>query len=82
MPYDAEPDPPRGGWLPEPRRQGTWPLPQPDSWWGRKVRTSDGRMGRSESNPDPRGPYFLIFVRYDDGSGEWHRQSTLEALRD
>ncbi len=47
------------------------------SWWGRMVMTSDGRIGRSESNPDPEGPYFLVFVRFEDGEGEWFRQSTL-----
>lgn len=83
MPLDDVTWPPSsssGGWLPEPRRQGTWPLPRPDPWWGRMVRTQDGRVGRSESNPDPGGPYFLIHVRFGDGRAEWFRQATLMRL--
>jgi len=80
MPLDVSylpPRPPREGLLPEPRRQGTWPHPHRDSWWGRTVRTQDGRVGVSESNPDPAGPYFLVYVRFADGRGEWFRQATL-----
>lgn len=81
MPFDIVPPRPSShGLLPEPRRQANWPPLQPDSWWGRMVRTTDGRVGRSESNPDPLGPYFLIYVRFDDGKGEWFRQATLTRL--
>lgn len=55
-----------------------WPLPHP--WWGRRVRTADGREGVSQSNPDPAGPYFLIHVRFDDGSTEWFKASTLRKV--
>ncbi len=58
----------------------SWEQQPNPSWWGARVRTPDGRLGRSESNPDPRGPHFLIHVRFDDGSGEWFRQSRLKRL--
>ena len=79
MPFDGRDEQARWNLSMPPPRQRADPTGD-QGWWGRDVRTPDGRVGRSESNPDPAGPHFLVFVRFDADHGEWFRQSVLTLL--